>query len=114
MTPRFNLDGFMVVRGGQERYGYTQVFHNGIVEATQASILRPGQGTAILPANSTAYIADVLPSYFDGLRILDVPAPIVVMVSLQGVAGAKLKIEAIADLDRIQPFPPSDPYCCRR
>jgi hypothetical protein len=109
MTARFNLDGLISLRGGEELHGYTQVFRNGIVEATKARILRADQGTTILPASNTAYIADVLPRYFDGLRILDVPPPIVLMVSFQGVAGAKLKIEAFLDLYHVQPFPPIDP-----
>jgi hypothetical protein len=108
-TPRFNLDGVINIRGNGKCYGYTQVFRSGIVEATKASILREGRDAQILPQKNAGYIADVLPSYLEGLRILDVPPPIVVMVSFQGVAGAKLQLEALPDPDGIQPFPPGDP-----
>jgi hypothetical protein len=66
MTARFNLDGLITVRGGEEHQAYTQVSGNGIVEATKASHLQPGHGTTILPAYNTAQIADVLPSYWAG------------------------------------------------
>jgi len=32
-SPRFNFDGFVVERGGDRNFGYTQVFRNGILES---------------------------------------------------------------------------------
>jgi hypothetical protein len=110
-TPRFNLDGFINTRGGTERYGYTQVFRNGIVEATQANLLSKWHGTIILHAGGTpGYIVDVLPTYLDGLRGLEVPVPVVLMVSYQGVTGAKLGIYNYDHrLDEIETFPSVEP-----
>ena len=111
MTPRFNLDGFINVIGGSECCSYTQVFRNGILEATSANVLESWQGTTILHAGATTReIVSFLPNYFEGLRLLDVPAPIVLMVSYQGVAGAKLAIQGYElRMDKIQPFPLVDP-----
>jgi hypothetical protein len=110
-TPRFNLDGFINVRGGRECHGYTQVFRNGILEATKASILSSWQNTNILDAGKvTGYIVDVLPHYFEGLRALDIPAPIVLMIGYHGIAGAKLGLHPYDyDLDDIEPFPIAEP-----
>ncbi len=109
-TARFNLDGFINVRGGDVCHGYTQVFRNGMVEATRAEILRDHQRMKILYARSIAReIIEVVPTYFEGLRILDVPAPIVLMVSFQGVMGAKLAIGGLEFFDEIQSLPQVDP-----
>jgi Putative DNA-binding domain len=124
MTARFNLDGIINIRSGKECYGYTQVFRNGIVEATLANFLCKPRPNTILPALDepvaqvtfcdegamTGKIIEVLTGYFDGLRALDVPAPIVLMVSYQGVAGSKLGLDGrYYRLDEIDPFPPVDP-----
>jgi hypothetical protein len=107
---RFNLDGFITLRGGIDCHGYTQVFRGGIVEATKANILEKSKGSNILPASITSRILKRVPYYFDGLRLLDVPAPIVVMVSFQGVAGVKLGVESLDDLlDEVQPIPQVEP-----
>jgi hypothetical protein len=100
---RFNLDGLINECSGEECYGYTQVFRNGIVEATRANIVAEWDDVKILHWD---YMMDIVPAYFDGLRALDVPVPIIFMVSYQGVAGARLGIERSSyRLAQIQPFP---------
>jgi hypothetical protein len=116
-TPRFNLDGFIHVW----EFGYTQVFRNGIVEATLAKILyKPGANVisraldepppsgTICDAAIVGKIIEALPGYFEGLRALDVPPPIVLMVSYQGVAGARLAVRGYDPL-AMDPFPSVDP-----
>jgi hypothetical protein len=106
MNHRFNLDGFINVRGGHECHGYAQIFRNGIVEATKANILEEWEGSNILHESITAKIVECVPHYFDGLQMLDVPPPIVLMVSFQGVAGAKLGMKGWDNrLDKVQPIP---------
>ena len=39
MTPRFNFEGVINYRGGEKCFGYTQIFRNGIIEATKAGFL---------------------------------------------------------------------------
>ena len=52
----------------------------------------------------------MLPDYFEGLRSLDVAAPIVIMLSYQGIVGAKLGLHGYQyDLDKIESFPPVEP-----
>ncbi|MGH6862523.1 MAG: AlbA family DNA-binding domain-containing protein [Phyllobacterium sp.] len=113
VTRRYNLDGFInagFVSGGEECLGYTQVFRNGIVEATRADLISDRAGMTFCHPGIRE-IAEVLPSYFEGLRELDVPAPIVVMISYEGVAGARLGIELdpLSDASEMEPLPPADP-----
>lgn len=111
MTSTFNLDGFANVRGGDHCFGYTQVFRNGIVEATKSSILQEWRGMNIVHAGSVlGGVVEVLPLYLSGLRELGVPAPIVVMMSLQGVAGARLALPGFENrLQGVVQFPPNEP-----
>jgi hypothetical protein len=91
MTPRFNFDGFINFRGGEKCYGYTQIFRNGIIEATKGSLVSDRQGYKTISGLKLGNnIFEVLPGYIDGLKKLDIPPPIVVMVSLQEVYGAYL------------------------
>jgi hypothetical protein len=110
MTTRFNLDGFVNVCDGGRWLSYTQVFRNGILEATQGGIVRERGGMAFLHEGSRD-LAQVLPSYFEGVRELGVPAPIIVMISYEGVMGARLgvRLDWHADAEDIAPFPPLDP-----
>jgi hypothetical protein len=108
--PRFNLDGLINLRGGRECHGYTQIFRNGILEATKANVLSLWGVLTILDAKRiTEAIFEALPRYFDGLNALEVPTPIVLSVGFEGVVGAKLGISRYGDLEDIEPFPPADP-----
>jgi hypothetical protein len=106
MTPKFNLDGVINVRGGEVCHGYTQVFRNGIIEATKADVTGERNGTRWLKTASVAQTIETIPYFFDGLKRLDVPPPIVVMVSYYGVGGTKLTLRGI-DSDEIEPLPPA-------
>jgi hypothetical protein len=91
MTPRFNFDGFINFRGGEKCYGYTQIFRTGIIEATKASLVSDRRGyKSISGLKLGNNIFEVLPGYLDGLKKLDVPPPIVIMVSMQEIYGAYL------------------------
>jgi hypothetical protein len=106
--PGFNLDGFINVRGGAVPHGYTQVFRNGSIEATRSNILRGWNNLDAVPAGVTTNdIVGVLPNYFSALQGLDVPAPIVLMASYQGVTGARLGVAGF-DAGEINPFPRGD------
>lgn len=48
---RFNFDGVINERGGADNNGYTQIFRNGIIEATKGGIVREHAGTKIIAAN---------------------------------------------------------------
>ena len=106
MSPRFNLHGFINERGGDLNHGYTQIFRNGIVEATKASIVRDVQGRSVIPGIGVEqHLFEVLPGYLDGLRDLGLSPPLVVLITLQGVAGAAY---AVNNDRRLEPEPPID------
>ncbi len=90
-TPRFNFEGFINFSGGEKCYGYTQIFRNGIIEATKASIVRERDGERFVPGlKFDKDIFEALPNYLNGLKALNVPPPLVIMISLQEVNGAHL------------------------
>jgi hypothetical protein len=94
-TPRFNFEGFINFSGGEKCYGYTQIFRNGVIEATMASIIVERNGEKFLPGLPfDKDIFKVLPKYLNGLKVLDVPPPLVVMISLQEVNGACLVVSS--------------------
>jgi hypothetical protein len=88
-APRFNFNGFINERGGQTNQGYTQIFRNGILEATQANIIKKynGGGPYIAGPTTELAISRVLSSYINGLKLIGVPAPLVIMLTLEGVEG---------------------------
>lgn len=103
MTPRFNLNGFANETGGIENFGYTQVFRSGIVEATRAGLVREYRGRKLVPsAVFERTIFEVFPGYVNAIRDLGIPAPIVVLFTLEGINGAAY---AVAD----DPFPEPEP-----
>ncbi len=110
-SPRFNIDGFINVRGGDECYGYTQVLRDGSVEATKAGIIRVWDDGRIVNAGALcSALFQVASTYFEGLASLGVVPPISVMISLQGVAGARLALPARRfDATPVQQFPGRDP-----
>lgn len=106
MNHQFNFDGVINYRSGEICGGYTQIFRNGIIEATKADILRDHNGQKNIPSLSfDQWIFEVLPKYLNGLRTLGVPPPLVVMISLQEIAGALLGIGGdIYDFSSPAPF----------
>lgn len=103
-SPRFNLDGFINERGGDANHGYTQIFRNGILEATKAAIRRERGGRHFIPGiGLEEQVFKVLPQYLNGLRDLGVPAPVIVLLTLEGVEGAAY---AVASGLFAEPEPP--------
>jgi hypothetical protein len=106
-SPRINFEGFgtfsMVSAGLCQ--SYTQVFRNGIIEAVKVGIIKKtDHGVVVLPSLAfDEWILEVLPLYLKALRELNVPAPITMMLSLQGVRGARLGVR-----DLLDPPPPFD------
>lgn len=106
MTPRFNLNGFTNDRGGDANHGYTQVFRNGAIEATKASIVREHRGRKIIPGKALErQIFEVFPNYMNGLRDLGVPTPLVVLLTLEGTNGVTY---AVSDDPWPEPETPFD------
>ena len=86
MTPRFNFHGFINERGGDQNYGYTQIFRNGALEATKADIVRKRDDSLIIPGLKLEQdIFERLSTYIDGLRDIAVPPPLIIMFTLEGI-----------------------------
>jgi hypothetical protein len=101
----FNLDGFINERGGAENSGYTQVFRNGIVEATKAGLVHNHQGVPLISGRSfEKQFFEAVPRYMEGLRMLNVPAPVCVLVTLEGVNGAAYSVPVDSFSDPDAPF----------
>jgi hypothetical protein len=88
MTPRFNFYGFINERGGDENFGYTQIFRNGALEATNADIIRERNDRRLIPGLALeTQIFERLTSYMNGLRDVGVPPPLIIMFTLENVRG---------------------------
>ena len=92
-SQRFNIDGLLLYGGDgtQERpaHAYCQLFRDGQVEFVRARLVRPTQGGQALA--SVWYEETVLQaaqSSLNGLRALEIPLPLVILLSMTGVAGA--------------------------
>jgi hypothetical protein len=107
-TPQINFEGFVnffIGSDGRCR-SYTQVFRNGIIEAVKAGILVDDKDIKFLSSPEfDNWIFEVLPDYLKALHELNVPAPITMMLSLQGARGAYLATHVNW---RIDPPPPFD------
>jgi Schlafen, AlbA_2 len=95
-TPRINFDGFVNVHHGSDGRcrSYTQVFRNGAIEAVKVRVLFERDGVLLISTlDFGKHIFEVLPSYLSALQRLDVPPPVVLMITLQGVRGARLGVD---------------------
>jgi Putative DNA-binding domain len=102
-SPRINFEGFANFSVGRDGLcrSYTQVFRNGIIEAVKVGILDDRTLSALAFDH---WIFGVLPEYLKALRELNVPAPITMMLSLQGVRGAFLVTHANWHINPPPPF----------
>lgn len=96
LTPRINFDGFSTLYHGADGkcWSYTQVFRNSAIEAVKVRVVSDLQaGQLWIPtADFDRWILERLPEYLSALRQLDVPPPIIIMITLQGVRGARLGV----------------------
>ena len=108
-TPRFNYYGFINERGGEENHGYTQIFRNGALEATKASIIREVDGRRIIsgPAQEQ-HIFQALSNYILGLRDVGVPPPLIIMLTLEGILGVTYVVQDHVWADDYEPPFPED------
>jgi Schlafen, AlbA_2 len=107
-SPRINFEGFVNLFHGQDQrcWSYTQLFRNGAIEAVKVRTVSSQDRGSLIPARALGnWIFAVLPGYISALQTLDVPPPLVLMITLQGVRGARLGLdpnmfEAPAAIDR--------------
>lgn len=92
---RVNFDGCMVVGGEAIPRAYTQVFRDGVVEATKVRVVvAHGIGRRIPMRSFIEPIYQRLPQYMSALKALNVPPPFGLSISVVGVEGCHLGISA--------------------
>lgn len=95
-SPTVNFEGFVNIHRGadQKCWSYTQVFRNGAVEAVKVRVVSDLDGGRLwIPTlDFDRWIFERLPEYLLALQNLDVPPPIILMITLQGVRGARLGV----------------------
>lgn len=107
---RYNLDGLVTYDYTLARPGrsYVQLFHSGIIEAVETSILGVSEGeTPYIP--SVLYereLLTVLPIYLSVQQRLGVAPPLFLMLSLLGVSGFVMAVSGKLDRfgDRAYPI----------
>jgi hypothetical protein len=96
---RHNFDGYLTYSWGSEAASaYLQIFRNGIVESVRATYRRRGQ--QIVPSEQME--SDVIEALSRFLRLqkdLGVEPPLLIMLSLLGVAGYHLTVESLRNLE---------------
>jgi len=108
-THRHNFDGFLTVgkgRGDTAPIGYVQVFRNGCIESVDCTSLQVSDGSAFIP--TTAYehnLIRMVPKYLSVQRHLGVDLPMLAMITLTGVAGYSMWVDAsLQFLNRSNPI----------
>jgi hypothetical protein len=95
-SPRINFDGFSNLYNGADGkcWSYTQMFRNGAIEAVKVRVVSDTEtGELWVPTlDFDRWILERLPGYLSALQQLDVPPPIILMITLQGVRGARLGV----------------------
>ena len=102
-SPRVNLEGLVVYRGGAVCHGYTQVFRHGSLEATSASVFSVYEGnrsfgSIALPER----IIRSLSSYIGGMKALEASPPILLQLSFFGMHGVQMGVDRM----RVYDLPP--------
>lgn len=93
MRPQFNFDGFINIWVGTSCSGYTQLFRNGVIEATRCGILRHDRGRWLLPARHfEKYLLSAIRTYLEAAKLLSIDPPLIVMLTVDGMHGAELGI----------------------
>ena len=93
---RFNLDGVLTYAKIQEEYdGYVQLFKNGIIEATDASMLGPYRDGISIPGEFfEKCLIRSLWDYLALMKEISVGLPAYIFLSVLGVKGFKMKTSA--------------------
>lgn len=91
LLPKYNFDGVRFERGGDKNRGYTQIFRNGVIESTKAELI--GQGRArdnvVNAVHTEDHFIDAYNRHLTGLMEIGVSTPIIVMITLTGMLGAR-------------------------
>ncbi|GAI87196.1 unnamed protein product, partial [marine sediment metagenome] len=91
-NPRYNFDGFLAF---DQPFAYTQLFHNGIIEAVNAGMIGWGGKHRKIP--SVQYereLIQTIPTYLKVQQDIGVEPPFLIFLSLLGVRGYTMAVDA--------------------
>ena len=76
-------------------YGYTQIFHNGVIEATSTTLFKHDEVIGLFFGSQTLpdCLIDALNSYMKGLHALEVTPPILLQISMMGIKGLHIGLD---------------------
>ena len=97
-----NLDGYCFYNGEAICRGYTQIFRNGAIEATDASLFGHIKmpGNLFLANRCPDELTEILKNYMVLLRALEVTPPILLQISMMSVKGIKMETKFRSTLDK--------------
>jgi hypothetical protein len=100
-TPTVNFDGFLVYRGGNDCFGYTQLYRDGRIEAVKVGALA-SDGSKRIPSGAIeSSVMNEFPGYVEALASLGFTPPYFVALTLQNVGGSTLSTSRYGDDDHI-------------
>ncbi len=98
MYDQINLDGLNISYRGFDQgcLGYTQIFRDGSVEATNTGLIYElGEQRYITTVDLPQKILQSIPAYIKGLRSLEVSPPILMKISFSGLSGVRLRVKEL-------------------
>ncbi len=105
ISSRVNLDGYCTYQSGDVCHGYTQIFRDGSIEATTASMFSERNGKRYFPSvDLPKSLFEALSLYMKGLRALEASPPILLQISMMQISGVRI---GVSQEDRNDP-PPYD------
>ncbi len=90
---RINFDGVLFHSQREKSDSYTQLFRNGCLESVLDGIIKHRENCRLIPAlKFEKDLIDDISGYINGLKTLNVPAPLVVMVTIDGIKKCWLAV----------------------
>ena len=104
-SSRVNLEGYCVYRGGDICHGYTQIFRDGSLEATTASMFRIREGQRYFPSLALPErLIEAIKHYMKGLRAIEASPPILLQISAMNVQGIRMGVDRAQFWDEPPPY----------
>ncbi len=113
-SQRINLEGYCIYHSDTPCQAYTQIFHNGVVEATSTSLFKRYIHPAPTRRDRSNWrffsgydlplsLIEAINDYMQGLHALEIMPPILLQISMMGIKGIEMGIK----LDDPYHVPPS-------
>ena len=93
LSREINSDGCCIYDASGGGAGYTQIFRNGVIEATTTSLFGSPYGLIFGSRELPVCLIEAINNYMKRLRALEVTPPILLQISMMGIKGIKMGIE---------------------